>query len=1197
MKIILLFVFFSFTYFSFSQSIEEKIKFTNDAVEKGIKNDIFKYESDIIENQKQLNIDSNYIKFLQFYREQYYSFHELEKAITYQVEICGLSKNIYRENSFKYLESINILRSLYWDLGDYQKSLELNLECLKLKEKVLGKEHLDYLWTLDNLVLNYLELGDYQKSLELNLECLKLKEKVLGKEHLDYLWTLDNLVLNYLELGDYQKSLELNLECLKLKEKVLGKEHPDYLWTLDYLVINYSYLGDYQKSLELNIECLNLKEKVLEKEHPDYLRTLGNLAHNYTDLGFYEKSLELNLECLKLKEKVLGKEHPDYLNTLGNLALSYSYLGDYQKSLELNLECLNTTDKVLGKEHPNYLLFLNNIADNYSSLGDYQKSLEMNIECLKLKEKVLGKEHPDYLWTLGNLALNYSYLGDYQKSFELNQECLRLKEKVLGKEHPSYLVTLGSLALNYSELGDYEKSFELNQESLKLHEKVLGKEHPNYIITLDHLANNYSELGDYHKALELNQECLIGAEKLFGKEGRGYLITLNNLAYNYSELGDYEKSLELNLECLNIREKVWGKEHPNYLMSLNNLANNYSNIGDYQKSLELNQECLRLREKVLGKGHPDYLNTLNNLGSDYIELKKFLFSDSIQTLNLELQNEHFKNNSIGLNEGLKLTFKNNLNSTLEDFINYSVFRKKDNPKLLEYSFKTWLNLNGIISNQTTQLQEQVYASHDTSLISLYEDWKLNKLQLMKYYELTIPEREERGLDLKAYESIIEQQEQELSRLSDVFSDMKKEYSIEDIKMNLKDDEVYIDIIALPYFNFQTNSWTDTIQYLAYIINNKVGESPATVLLENGNQLEGELFMNYANSAYGYNKNQQSPDALSYNYFWKPIAEEIKGKQKVYVSLGGVFNKLNLETLYNPSTNNYLIDELDIEMVNNGRSFIQNKIKGPKNYENFTATLVGFPNYNGGLDSKDSSESDLYAYSNLRDIPSNIIDSLSRGGFNISSLPGTKIEVESISEILKTKDWKVNVLMEDEATEDAVKEVLSPRILHIATHGYFFKEKEIARNNGLKFFGMEKQKVIQNPLLRSGLLLAGANSTIKGEETNVKENGILTAYEASYLNLKETELVVLSACETGRGDVQNGEGVYGLRKSISDAGAQNIIMSLWKVDDKVTQEFMSTFYENWLSGTTIREAFTKTQHFIKDKYPQPYYWGAFVLIGE
>jgi CHAT domain-containing protein len=146
-------------------------------------------------------------------------------------------------------------------------------------------------------------------------------------------------------------------------------------------------------------------------------------------------------------------------------------------------------------------------------------------------------------------------------------------------------------------------------------------------------------------------------------------------------------------------------------------------------------------------------------------------------------------------------------------------------------------------------------------------------------------------------------------------------------------------------------------------------------------------------------------------------------------------------------------------------------------------------------------------------------------------------------------------------------------------------------------GIEKEKVIQDPMLRSGLLLSGANKTLKGE-VSIGENGLLSAAEASLLDLSETELVVLSACETGKGEETNSEGVYGLRKAFSDAGAQNIIMSLWKVDDKVTQEFMSRFYEIWLNEkTTIRQAFNRTQLEIKAKYPEPYYWGAFILMGE
>jgi CHAT domain-containing protein len=233
----------------------------------------------------------------------------------------------------------------------------------------------------------------------------------------------------------------------------------------------------------------------------------------------------------------------------------------------------------------------------------------------------------------------------------------------------------------------------------------------------------------------------------------------------------------------------------------------------------------------------------------------------------------------------------------------------------------------------------------------------------------------------------------------------------------------------------------------------------------------------------------------------------------------------------------------------------------------------------------------------RDLATFWIDSLTRGGFTAALLPGTKKEIQAISELFQPKKWEIQRYLENEANESNVKALQHPRILHIATHGYFFEDipNELDDINQ-SFMGMDRQTVVQDPMLRSGLLLVGANITLKGEEQK-GENGLLSAAEASLLNLRGTELVVLSACETGRGEVKNSEGVYGLRKAFTDAGAQNIIMSLWKVDDEVTKEFMIRFYEIWLNDqTSIREAFNQTQLEIKAKYPQPYYWGAFILVG-
>jgi CHAT domain-containing protein len=207
--------------------------------------------------------------------------------------------------------------------------------------------------------------------------------------------------------------------------------------------------------------------------------------------------------------------------------------------------------------------------------------------------------------------------------------------------------------------------------------------------------------------------------------------------------------------------------------------------------------------------------------------------------------------------------------------------------------------------------------------------------------------------------------------------------------------------------------------------------------------------------------------------------------------------------------------------------------------------------------------------------------LERGSNNLSELPGTKTEVENISNLMIAKGWQPEVLIGDKALEETLKDCFKPRVLHIATHGYFQPDATST----------------QNPLLRSGLMLAGAAQTLDGNKDDKTEDGILTAYEAMNLNLDNTDLVVLSACETGLGSISNGEGVYGLQRAFRVAGAKTIIMSLWKVDDQATQELMTSFYENWLNTGNKRQSFEIAQQNIKMKYKAPYFWGAFVMVGE
>ena len=275
---------------------------------------------------------------------------------------------------------------------------------------------------------------------------------------------------------------------------------------------------------------------------------------------------------------------------------------------------------------------------------------------------------------------------------------------------------------------------------------------------------------------------------------------------------------------------------------------------------------------------------------------------------------------------------------------------------------------------------------------------------------------------------------------------------------------------------------------------------------------------------------------------------MKGKDKVHISVDGIYNSISLGTLYNSKSNQYLIEEKEIIQVTNTGSLLK-EAPGENPFD--LAVLVGAPDF-GRVERPTEEEIIL-----------------------LGPLPGTKREIREISKLFGDSGWQQQMLIDSLATEENLMKSLRPKVLHLATHGFFLETDNTS------------------PMNKSGIFLAGVNgqALIPGTE------GVLTAQEALNLNIEGTELVVLSACETGLGEIKNGEGVYGLQRALMIAGAQNIIFSLWKVDDQITTELMVNFYREWLTGVSKREAFLSAQKQVKEHHSQPYYWGAFVLIGD
>jgi CHAT domain-containing protein len=263
----------------------------------------------------------------------------------------------------------------------------------------------------------------------------------------------------------------------------------------------------------------------------------------------------------------------------------------------------------------------------------------------------------------------------------------------------------------------------------------------------------------------------------------------------------------------------------------------------------------------------------------------------------------------------------------------------------------------------------------------------------------------------------------------------------------------------------------------------------------------------------------------------------------------------------------VIDNANIVLVSNTKDIYLRKVKSRAVTTDNTASMFGNPTFY------------LTASADNR---------------SITALPGTQKEVNQVQFILDQKGWTTTEYLENFAAEEKIKELNSPKIFHIATHG-LYKPTEDA--TFAEQIGGGEAHLAQNPLMRTGLLLKGAGDLLDKTDYNYNmESGILTAYEAMSLNLDKTDLVVLSACETGLGDLEAGEGVYGLQRAFLVAGAKMLIMSMFKVDDDATQKLMLKFYQKWLNSNNLRQSFIDAKKELRVEYPEPIYWGAFMMIG-
>jgi tetratricopeptide (TPR) repeat protein len=955
--------------------------------------------------------------------------------------------------------------------------------------------------------------------------------------------------------GKYQEAIPIAERAIEVAKRARGPEQPVTAEALNNLAILFFKIGDYATAEPLFQEALRIRQKILGPEHLDTALSLTNLGVLYQHMGEYPKAEPLLQEALRIYRKVRGNEDPDTALKLGDLAGLYQAMQEYPKAEPLLQEALRIAQKVFGPDHVNTAFSLNNLGELYFTMGEYAKAEPLLQEALRIRQKVLGPEHLYTVLSLNNVGESYLTMGEFAKAEPLLQEALRIRRKVLGPEHPGTAISLNNLAQLYNDMGEYAKAEPLFQEALRIRQKVLGPEHPKTAESFNNLALLYGDMGQFAKAEPFFQEALRIYQKVLGPEDRDTSTVLINLGSLYEHMGEYAKAEPLYQEALRIAQKL-GPEHPNTAASLNNLGSLYDYMGEYAKAEPLLQEALRICQKVLGPEHPDTATDLANLVFCEFDLGRI---DEATALARQASAAELTM----LSKIFSFTSEQQRFAYLDIFHPYTLFPiLKGTEADLAAAV---LRYKGVVLDSIVEDRVLAEASQGSEDQKLVDQLNLDKSQLGQL--LLQPAQKlsaETNQRIEALEREVENIESQLAQHVAGLGRARwaLRLTVGQVQAAIPDDGALIEYLRYPlrYPDYSGKGKWEW-RYGAIVLFSK--GAPLWIPLGKADEIE-HLVRRYGNLVRGSPEEDELSANLQalYEALWTPIGQALPSQTKrIIISPDGQLNFISFATLLD-GKKRFVAEKYSIQYVASGRDLLR-ELRPSTGKE-----VVLFANPDFDLASKpilakadngfDPGSKSIRG-SEIRDVED----------WSFESLEGTQKESDELIKEFTGWGWTPTDFTAEKATKEALLKIHSPYILHLATHGFFAKEDPTATpiESGALLNDRQrvtKSKFFKNPMHRSGLALAGAQTTIeawKREEVPPVENdGILTAEDVSTLDLQGTWLVTLSACDTGSGEARAGEGVMGLRRGFIQTGAQNLLMTLWPISDEVTVQIMSDFYE-------------------------------------
>lgn len=970
--------------------------------------------------------------------------------------------------------------------------------------------------------------------------------------------------------------------CFFFLLPILSNAQDEFMTKLSEI---YTNAADKKKALTLAKELYNQVEKKKEWQTVSNYLMLKNIFETQAVDTVLAKTCEEKAQK-KMNEMVGLKPGPqEYGSDSMNIWYNTLYPGLFStKDPDNARKALQFIDRYTSYKSFGTYSF---IGYAFERNGDFQKAKENYVKALNY----VGNEKEEYhSWMYYTNFLARS--GEYLEAEEYIHRIERLSQEANPIFKDSYKAeAMNTRVVYYLSVGDYQSYAQASEKNMEYYSQLWHK-------------NNNNPCDPYPAIRATNSAY---AKEMMKDYSSAEQLWKTRDSLNYNWVNCYNKTypnshyypLSMYPVYLIKRGKASKLPRPAsfYIKETNEHYNSYSEYADisinYMKATQLGY-----------LGSPDYGKQFDPILAEikktrnfrestapYINYAYFCMRDRQLEKAAGIYRELYSLNEGWINDIIftfgEKTFATYYNAKLkEGYENYHSFVKiaaaaKSSlyPQLAGQAYNNLLFTKSISLKGTQRRKEAFLNANDPSISKMYEQWIEKKQQLIRQY---LKADEPSGADTTAKTNtlLLTALQEEVTKLEDELTikakDFKKYLKIippdwKEVRGKLKEGEAAIEMIR---FNWRDKIYySDTALYAAYIIT-AASESPEVVYLPDAAaDLDNRFYKVYKN-----NIKYKTSDNESYVHFWKPVQEKLqqlsggKGIKKVFFSPDGIYHLVNIATLKNPSSNQYLLDELEIQYTTAGTDINTNTTKAIR-----TAALFGRPSYQftGKLPLNEAGKAATRSYvRNFKDQ-------------QIPDLPGTEEEIAAIKKEMELSKIGVSYYLKDQATEDKLYKLHSPGILHIATHGYWSPAGDAA-TDGYRVF---------NAMANSGLLLSGVVNYYNTNPYPDTYDGILTAYEAQNLDLENTSLVILSACETSLGQMDAGEGVYGLQRAFRAAGAGSIMTSLWKVDDNATKDFMIVFYQQYLKTKNKSAAFIAAQKAIKEKYSYPFFWGAFVMMGN